>query len=220
MNMSNTDIQRILLIDEHILFREGLASMLNSLPDFAVVGQAGLVCKAIEKAIELKPDIIIMDILCGDGSGADAIKLILAKSPNSKIVILTTHESDELFFAALQNGAKGYLHKDVPFNTLLASIRAMVRGETALSRAQFTRVLDVFARKRLITENGSYLYENLTEREMDVVKDLELGNTNREIADHLSITENTVKRHVHSILKKLGLRNRREVARYARFHIH
>jgi two-component system NarL family response regulator len=190
--------------------------MLDNLPDFTVVGQAGMVREAIEKAIELKPDVILMDVLFADGSGTDAIMPILARSPQTKIVMLTMFESDELLFSALHHGAKGYLLKNAPFTVLLASIRALVRGEAALSRYHFTRVLEEFSRSRTDGHTSESAASALTVRELEVIKELELGSSNREISNHLSITENTVKRHIHSILKKLGLRNRREVAKYAR----
>jgi len=216
MNPSMTPVSSVLIADDHILFREGLAAMLDSLPDFTVAGQAGMVGETVKKACELKPDIILMDVLFTDGSGTEAIKQILAELPQTKIVVLTMFESDDLLFSALHYGAKGYLLKNVPFTVLLTSIRALVRGEAALSRAHFTRVLDEFSRTRTNGHASEPALTALTMRELEVIKELESGASNREIADHLSISENTVKRHIHSILKKLGVRNRREVVKYAR----
>jgi two-component system response regulator NreC len=216
MNPPKTRQTSLLIVDDHILFREGLAAMLDGLPDFCVVGQAGSVRSAIEKAMALKPDIILMDVQFSDGSGTDAIKPILASLPRSKIVMLTMYESDELLFSALHHGARGYLLKSVPFSILITSIRALVRGEAALSRSQIGRLLEEFSRLRINGRSSEPVPSALTVREQEVIKELELGATNREIAERLFITENTVKRHIHSILKKLELRSRRDIVKYAR----
>ena len=215
MNPLEIRITRILIVDGNILFREGLASLLNGLPDFAVVGQVGRVQQALENAIELKPDVILMDVLFPDGSGINAIRPILDILPQTKIVILTMADSDEYLFSALRCGAKGYILQNTPIDTLLASIRALARGEAAISRSHIIRVLDEFSRLNTNGHASELISSTLTKRELEVIKELVLGSSNREIAHHLSITENTVKRHIHSILNKLGFRSRREVAKYA-----
>ena len=205
---------RVLFVDDHILIREGLVSLLNSQPDLEVVGQAGSVREAIELARELKPDLILMDFGLPDGTGLDATKIILADQPNTKIVFLTVHEEDDRLFAAIRSGAKGYLLKNVPVSRLLAFLRGLERGEAAITPAMTSRVLNEFA--RLEPTHSQTEPDELTTRELEVLRELSTGASNREIAGRLIIAENTVKNHVSNILNKLSLRNRREAAEFAR----
>ena len=209
---------RILLVDDHILFREGLVGLINSQPDFEVLGQAGSVAEAVEMTFELKPDLVLMDFGLPDGTGLDATQSILAKQPETNIVFLTVHEEDDRLFAALRSGAKGYLLKNVPVSKLLTFLRGVERGEAAISPAMTTRVLHEFARLEPGREPTG-ASEELTTREIEVLKELVTGATNREIADRLYIAENTVKNHMRNILGKLNLRNRREAAEFARREI-
>jgi two-component system NarL family response regulator len=216
MNFTARSPASILIADENNLFREGLAALLNSLPDFTVVGQADLARRAVDSAIELKPDIVLMDIVFSDGSGIEAIPPILSALPETKVGVLTMSDSDEYLFTALRCGAMGYILKNIPLNALVASVRALVRGEAAISRSQVTRVVGEFYRVRAKRIYSEPVTAPLTRRELEVIRELARGSSNREIADHLTITENTAKRHIHNILKKLGLRRRREIAAYAR----
>jgi two-component system NarL family response regulator len=209
---------RILIVDDHPLFREGLVSLLNSQADFSVVGQAGSVAEAIALAHELGPDLILMDFGLPDGTGLDAIEAILADLPKTSIVFLTVHDEDDRLFAAIRGGAKGYLLKNVPASKLLAYLRAVEDGEAALSGAMTSRVLSEFARLSTAHETDRSVVSELTWREMEVLRQVATGATNREIAKRLVITENTVRNHVSKILEKLDLRNRREAADFARRH--
>ncbi len=207
---------RILLVDDHALFREGLASLLSNQPDFTVVGEAGSGREAISKAFELGPDLVLMDISLPDINGMEAAKTILSRQPNTKIVMLTIHETDDLLLNAIAHGAKGYLLKNTSLNKILASLRALERGEAALSRTMISRVLDEFTRmasRRVPEPDG---LENLTDRELEIIQLLAEKATNRQIAERLSITETTVKVHVHNIFDKLEIKNRREAARFYR----
>ncbi|RME45681.1 MAG: DNA-binding response regulator, partial [Chloroflexi bacterium] len=116
---------RVLLVDDHPLFREGLASVLQSQPDFDVVGEAGSVCEAVEMARALQPDVVVMDFCLPDGSGADASRVILSERPRTKIVFLTVHDDDDCLFAAISGGAHGYLLKNAGAKELVASLRAL-----------------------------------------------------------------------------------------------
>lgn len=205
---------RVLFVDDHILIREGLVTLLNSQPDLEVVGQAGSVREAIEMARELKPDLILMDFGLPDGTGLDATKIILADQPDTKIVFLTVHEEDDRLFAAIRSGAKGYLLKNVPVSKLLAFLRGVQNGEAAITPAMTSRVLNEFA--RLEPTHNQTDPDELTTRELEVLRELSTGASNREIAGRLIIAENTVKNHVSNILNKLSLRNRREAAEFAR----
>jgi DNA-binding NarL/FixJ family response regulator len=209
---------RILIVDDHVLFREGLVSLLKAQPDITVVGEAGCVHEAIAMAGELGPDLILMDFGLPDGTGLDATQTILADQPEINIVFLTVHEQDDRLFAAIRSGAKGYLLKNVPVSKLLAYLRGVEYGEAAISGAMASRILDEFARLGPGHRSGQAEVGELTSREIAILKELATGATNREIASRLFISENTVKNHVGNILAKLNLRNRREAASFAQRH--
>lgn len=206
---------KIVIVDDHVLFREGLAAIVRSEPDIEVIGQAGSVQEAIELMQGSKPDIILMDFGLPDGTGADATRAILREHPECKIVFLTMSEEDEDLFAAVRSGAKGYLLKNMRPSKLVSTLRSVQQGESALSRSMTLRLMEELARTRETPRTGD---PTLTRREMEVLRELAAGFTNQEIAGHLFISENTVKYHVHSILEKLSLSDRRDAAIYAREH--
>jgi two-component system NarL family response regulator len=206
---------KILIVDDHVLFREGLAAIIRSEPDIQISGMAGTVREAAEMAGAVKPDIILMDFTLPDGTGADATRMILAEHPECKIVFLTMSEEDENLFDAIRSGAKGYLLKNMQPKKLVVALRSVQKGESAISRTMTLRLMDELSR----TKKPEILQDvTLTHRELDVLRALASGMSNQEIAKKLVITENTVKYHVHSILGKLGLADRKEVAAYAREH--
>jgi len=207
---------KILIVDEHILFREGLVSMLSTEPEMTVIGDVGTVGTAIEKTIEFNPDIVLMDIYFPDGNGLEAIRTILLHSPKTKIVILTIYEDDNLFFTAIRNGAVGYLLKNIPLSKLLKSIRALECDQIALSRKMSKSLLIEYQRVGRVRDPEKVNLNSLTSREMEVLNLLGIGASNREIAHQLCIAENTVRVHVHHILDKLKLRNRHQVYHFAR----
>jgi DNA-binding NarL/FixJ family response regulator len=215
-NISASILPKVLVIDDQILFREGLMSLLRSTPDFQLVGFAGSVSEGREQAALYKPDIILMDFSLPDGTGLDATRAILAELPETKIIFLTVHESDENLFAALRLGAKGYMLKDISSSDLLASLRALNRGEKAVSRKMMSRIMDEFARTPLPEAGNEKLLTRLSPRELDVIREIEAGATNLEIAQHLFLSINTVRHHMRNVLGKLGLKNRRELAVFAR----
>jgi DNA-binding NarL/FixJ family response regulator len=207
---------RLMLVDDHVLFREGLVSLINAQPDLEVVGEAGSVAESVALARAVRPDLILMDFSLPDGTGLEATVTILAEQPQIQIVFLTFHEDDERLFDAIRAGARGYLLKNVSSAKLLAYVRGVKAGEAALMPQMTSRILEEFARlptpARPLPEAPSVL----TDREAEVLRELASGASNRDIADRLVISENTVKNHVRSILSKLGLQNRREAARFAR----
>jgi DNA-binding NarL/FixJ family response regulator len=209
---------RVFIVDDHVLFREGLVSLLETQPDITVAGEAGSVSEAIGMARELEPDLILMDFGLPDGTGLEATQAILAEQPEAKIVFLTVHEQDDRLFAAIRSGAKGYLLKNVPVSKLLDYLRGVERGEAAVSPTMTSHILDEFARLGSGPDPGPDELDELTAREVEVLQQVARGATNREIADRLCISENTVKNHMGNILAKLGLRNRREAAGFARRH--
>ncbi len=211
-------MKKILLVDDHVLFREGLAGLLNAQPDFDVVGQASSVRQAITMVRDLQPDLVLMDFGLPDGTGLDATQVILAEWTETDIVFLTVHEEDDRLFAAIRSGAKGYLLKNVPIAKLLAFLRGIEYGEAAITGEMTSRILDEFARIKPSHESDQVEPGELTLRELEVLQEVATGATNREIANRLTIAENTVKNHVRNILAKLELKNRREVASFAFGH--
>jgi DNA-binding NarL/FixJ family response regulator len=206
---------KIVIVDDHVLFREGLAAIIRSESDIEVIGQAGSVQEAIELVKGLKPDMVLMDFGLPDGTGVDATRVILLEHPNCKVVFLTMSEQDEDLFAAIRSGAKGYLLKNMRPAKLVSSLKAVQQGESAISRAMTLRLMGELARTK---EPPRVDGPTLTRRELEVLRELAAGLSNQEIAEHLFISENTVKYHVHSILEKLGLSDRRDAALYAREH--
>lgn len=206
---------KLLIVDDHILFREGLAAIIRPERDFEIAGMAGSVKEAVEIAALTKPDLVLMDFALPDGNGADATRLILNAHPTCKIVFLTMSDEDENLLDAIRSGAKGYLLKNMQPQKLVVALRSVQKGESALSRSMTMRLMEEFSR----TKKPEHLQEStLTHREMDVLRAIVAGLSNQEIAKHLFISENTVKYHVHSILGKLGLTDRKELAIYGREH--
>jgi DNA-binding NarL/FixJ family response regulator len=207
---------KILLVDEHTMFREGLKTLLDAESDFDVVGEASTAQEAIEKVASLRPDLLLMDLSLPDSGGLEAIDEILAIDPDISVVILTVLETDENILDAIRAGAKGYVLKNMPVSSLLSSLRALQRGETALSRNMVTRVVEDYKRLSQRPEPEQEEFDSLTRRELEVLELLVQGDTNIEIANKLNISENTVKNHVHNLLKKLDVKTRIQAANLAR----
>lgn len=206
--------QKVLIVDDHILFREGLASLFQSTSDFTVVDQAGSVKEGIEKALHHRPDVILMDFSLPDGTGLDATRIILKELPECRIIFLTVYETDENILTAIQLGAKGYLLKNVSSASLLASLRAVDEGEIAMSRKMMSKAL-LYAQSALLHPRKD-MVSKFSAREIDILFELQNDFSNAEIAQNLYLSENTVKHHVHNILEKLGVTNRREAGLLAR----
>ncbi|MFQ5804352.1 MAG: response regulator [Candidatus Methylomirabilales bacterium] len=205
---------RVLLVDDHALFRKGLATMLRDQPDFEVVAEAQDGQEALAKAKELMPDVILMDIYMPGCDGLAATRRIKEALPYVKIVILTVSEEDQNLFSAIQSGAQGYLLKKIEPGELFEMLRGVVKGEAPLSRATATKILNEFARqvKQGREEDPG---EQLSPREREVLELLTKGSTNKEIAAALCISDNTVKNHLRNILDKLHLQNRVQAAAFA-----
>ncbi len=213
--MLATDTMNILIVDDHILFREGLVSLISRQPDLNIVGEAGTVADAIALARLRNPDLILMDFTLPDGTGVDAMRKILAENPDAKIVFLTIHEDDERLFSAIRAGAKGYLLKNIPVAKLVASIRGLEEGEAPISRQMISRILNQFSQEPSRAPERDSRLSQLTGREVEILRELATNATNQEIANRMFISESTVKNHVHNILEKLELSNRREAIEYA-----
>jgi len=208
---------RILLADDHDLFREGLAGIIAAQPDMLVVGEASDGLEAIVKARELEPDLILMDIQMPGCDGLEATREIKKELPEVTVVMLTVRDDDEKLFAALKNGAQGYLLKNIRSHEMLEMLRGALRGEAAISPALAGRVLEEFRRLSRLAplESGGEILP-LTQREQEVLGLVATGASDKEIADDLFISLNTVKSHVRNILAKLEVNSRREAARLAK----
>ncbi len=207
---------RVLLVDDHALFRKGLASLIGPLEDMEVVGEAGDGREALERARELMPDLILMDIQMPGWDGLKATQLIKEEMPYVKIVMLTISDEDKDLFEAIKSGAQGYLLKNIEPEELFELLRGVYRGEAPISGLTAARILDEFAR---LAEKETWVPiagNNLTPREKEVLQLVAQGATNKEIASQLFIAENTVKNHLRNILAKLHVQNRVQAAAYAR----
>jgi DNA-binding NarL/FixJ family response regulator len=206
----------LLIVDDHILFREGLRNIIGHWNDFEVVGEARNGLEAVELARELLPDIVLMDISMPVLDGLQATRQITGELPSVQVVMLTMSDDEENLFAAIQSGARGYVLKDIPSTGLHKKLSGVLRGEAALSGVMATKILNEFS--RIKPEGGAPLVaglEPLTGREQQVLELVVQGLSNPEIAKELCLSENTVKKYLHNILDKLHLNNRVEAAIYA-----
>jgi DNA-binding NarL/FixJ family response regulator len=200
---------RILVVDDEALVRSGFRLILQSEPGFDVVGEAADGVAAIEEARRLQPDVVLMDVRMPRMDGVEAARR-LAEVCEAKVLILTTFDLDAYLFDAVRAGASGFLLKDVPPDDLAAGIRAVARGDALIEPRMTRRLLDEFARHPSAgaAPAGAAALQNLTQRELEVLRAVARGLSNAEIADELYISETTVKTHVAHILTKLDLRDR------------
>ncbi|MCL4560191.1 MAG: response regulator transcription factor [Chloroflexi bacterium] len=214
--MDKTPI-RILLVDDQTMFRDGMRVLLSSQPDFQIVGEAADGEEALRKASALHPDVTLMDLRMPVLDGAAATRRLRASLPEIRVIVLTTFAEDEAIFDGLRSGAIGYLLKDAPTEKLYEAIRAAARGESFLQPSVAARVVAEFARLSEQTPTWAQaLAEPLSTREMEILRLLANGATNREIASQLVLAEGTVKNHVTGILSKLGVDDRTRAALKAR----
>ena len=208
---------RVLLADDHALFREGLARIIARQPDMEVVGEAGDGLEAIVKARELVPDLILMDVTMPGCDGIEATRRIKQELPAVTIVMLTVRDEEEKLFQAIKSGAQGYLLKDIHAREMLDLLKGAVRGEAAITPVLAGRMLEEFRRLgQLAHEIPEEESVALTRREQEVLSLVAERATDREIAEALSISLSTVKSHIRNILAKLHVSSRREAARHAR----
>ena len=204
---------KILLVDDQPLFREGLRTLLSVHPEFQVVGEAGNGAEALRLARSLFPLVVLMDLQMPVLDGVAATRRLHEEQPNCRVIVLTTFDDDELVFDGLRAGAVGYLLKDAPSEKLAEAIRVAARGETFLQPSVAAKVVAEFARlsrKTITTANP--VIEPLSEREIEILRLIARGSSNREIAGTLFLAEGTVKNHVTSILGKLDARDRTQAA--------
>lgn len=204
---------RLLIVDNHTLFRQGLVSLLQSEPGFEVTGEASSGEEALHVVPELRPDVVLMDVKMPGIGGVEATRRLIDSNPDTRVLMLTVSEEEESLFAAIQAGARGYILKNADAAELLEAIQRVHSGEAMLSPVMTLRLLQVLQSGGIPAPLAEL---PLTSREQDVFQLLAQGASNRQIAETLTITENTVKTHVRNVLEKLELHSRSEVAAYAR----
>ena len=205
---------RVLLVDDQVLFREGLEILLSVHKDIQVVGNASNGQEAVDVAAQIRPGVILMDVRMPVLDGVRATSLLKDVLPQCRVIVLTTFDDDEYIFDALRSGAVGYLLKDVDSAQLVEAIRAVARGESILEPSVAAKVIAEFSRVSSMVPSVQMeqLVEPLSERELEILVLIARGASNKEIANQLYITEGTVKNHITHILSKLGVRDRTQAA--------
>ena len=207
---------RILLCDDHALFRQGLKSILETEENFRIIGEAATGREAVRYALQTRPDVILMDIQMPDLDGVAATKAILAEQPETKVIILTMYRQDTYVFEAIKVGARGYLLKDADADDLISAIKRVADGETLLNAEMAASILGEFKKvKEAVPDNLDHRLSDLTEREVDILRLLAQGASNLQIAEALSVSEKTVRNRLSEIFSKLRLNNRTQAALYA-----
>ncbi len=209
--------EKFLLADDNTLLRASLAKLIGLWRPHCVIAEASDGREAVEKARKLKPNVILMDIRMPNMDGIEATRLIKAEMPETKIIMLTVSEEEEDLFEAISSGAHGYLLKDMQPEELFEMLEGALRGEAVVAPAMAQRILQAFVTQaHRWADTGGERPADLSPREVEVLELASQGATNREIADRLYISVGTVKNHVHSILEKLHLKNRAQIAAYNR----
>jgi DNA-binding NarL/FixJ family response regulator len=209
---------RVVLADDQDLLRHGFKMIIDAQPDMEAVGEAANGARAIEQAAALRPDVVLMDVRMPGTNGIEATRHIAAHLPEVKVLILTTFDVDEYAFAGLHAGASGFLLKNARTEELIAGIRTVAAGDAILAPSTTRRLLDAYADTFHPPVSGAphrYVLEPLTQRERQVFTEMASGRTNQEIADHLVLSETTVKTHVARVLAKLQLRDRIQAVIFA-----
>ncbi len=207
---------RVLVVDDHALFRRGLQMVLEQEPDIEVVGEAGDGAEAVLLAAEMLPDIVLMDVRMPKRGGIDACTAIHETVPSAKIIMLTISDEEADLYEAIKAGAMGYLLKEISIEEVASAIRAVHGGQSLISPSMASKLLTEFASMIKKSDDRQQVpTPRLTEREMDVLKLVAKGMNNRDIAKQLFISENTVKNHIRNILEKLQLHSRMEAVVYA-----
>ncbi|HZW03781.1 MAG TPA: response regulator transcription factor, partial [Anaerolineaceae bacterium] len=202
----------VLLVDDHNMVRIGLKAYFGTLPDIEVIGEAGTGAEAVRLVAELAPDVVLMDLLMPQMDGVEATRQIKKVSPATQVIVLTSYHEDEHIFPAIRAGALSYVLKDIDPDALADTVRRARAGEAVLNPRVAARMVQEIHGARA---QGVNPFQELTEREMDVLRQVAAGKNNREIAEALVISEKTVKTHITNILSKLHLADRTQAAVYA-----
>jgi len=211
-----SDTLRVMVVDDHALFRRGLEMVLSQEPDIELVGEASDGAEAILRATELMPDVVLMDVRMPRRSGIEAAGEIKDLLPHVKILMLTISDEEADLYDAIKAGASGYLLKEIPIEEVADAIRSVWQGQSRISPSMASKLLTEFAAiSKATNERPQMPAPRLTDREMEVLKLVAQGLNNRDIAKELFISENTVKNHIRNILEKLHLHSRMEAVVYA-----
>jgi DNA-binding NarL/FixJ family response regulator len=215
---------RILLVDDHPLFRQGVTWTLSNQPDLDIVGEVAEGQAAIQQADVLMPDLVLCDINLPGMNGLEVTRILKRRHPQMAVIILTLHEDDEQLFHAIRVGASAYAIKDIAAQDLISLIRRVGRGEYLINESILSRpfvaskVLDQFRELATLDEASDTVFSPLTPREVEILDCVARGNSNKEIARVLSISDQTVKNHITSILRKLAVNDRTQAVIYALRH--
>ncbi len=207
---------RIMLVDDHEVVRVGLRTLLARRQDFEVVGEASTAKEAVEKALQLRPDVVVMDVRLPGKSGIQACRQIVEQAPEVRVIMLTSYAEDELLFEAVAAGASGYILKQIGSEALFQALERVGCGESLLDPS-LTRTVLMRLREAIRKEKAD-AFRDLTDQELKILPLLAEGKTNREIAREVFLSEKTVRNYVSSILSKLGLSTRAQAAAYAVEH--
>ncbi|MFB5268912.1 response regulator [Paenibacillus enshidis] len=206
---------RILVVDDHVVVRSGLIALLDGKHDISVIGDAADGDEAIAKALELHPDVVLMDFSMPPGKdGLTATTELKKQLPDIEVLILTMHDDDEYLFRAIQAGASGYILKSAPHEELITAIQSVAQGNAYLYANATKRLMSEYLDK-LKQDGGSGPYESLSEREKEILSWVAKGYSNKEIAEHLIISVKTVESHKSNLMEKLNLRTRPELVKFA-----
>lgn len=205
---------RVLIVDDHTLFRESLRSLLGAVNSVEVVGEAGNGVEAINKAAQLQPDVILMDIAMPDMNGLQATRRIKKENPSIKVLVLTMHETEQYIREMLKAGASGYILKRAPASELISAIRVVSSGDAFLYPPVARKVLDGY-REQIKGEKKEGREKRLTSRELEILSLIAEGRTSKEIARLLSVSVNTIETHRLNLMKKLEVHDRSQLVRYA-----
>ncbi|NUS41607.1 MAG: response regulator transcription factor [Terrabacter sp.] len=213
------DVIRVLIVDDHALYRRGLQTVLDTEDGIEIVGEAADGVEAVDQAEEKLPDVIVMDVGMPKRGGIDACRVIKQRVPSARILMLTSSDDEANLFEAVRAGANGYLLKDVPPEEVAAGIRGVFHGQSLISPLMASKLLLEFAqisqRETVPAPTPGLELPRLTDRELEILKLVARGKLNREIAGELFISENTVRNHIRNILDKLQMHSRMEAAMYA-----
>lgn len=211
----NTDTIRVLLADDHAVVRQGTRELLEREDDIEVVAEASDGKEAVQLAVTERPDVVVMDFAMPELNGIEATRQIKAVAPAIAILVLTAYDSHQYIFAFLEAGAAGYLLKDVRVDELVDAIRAVHAGESILHPAIARKVIDRFARPEEHVVTAQTAFDQLTERELEVLQLAAKGSSNREIARELTISVRTVQSHLTNVFNKMGVGSRTEAVVHA-----
>lgn len=211
---------RVMIVDDQVLVRQGLISLLSLHDDIEIVGEAGNGSEAVSIVSSMKPDVILMDMRMPIMNGVEAIREIFRRQVPVSILVLTTFDEDEFIVESLQAGASGYLLKDTPSDELAAAIRLVQAGHTQLGPSIASKVVSKLTTQPKQSESAKTALQFMTDREKEILKLIATGMNNKEIAEQLHITEGTVKNHISSILTQLEVRDRTQAALWAKANFH